>query len=206
MTMKWATVTAVAPLRVTLDGDTGALPYAPESLVDPAYLQVNDRVRCELSDRRVVIVGRSGGDGFTVPDASATVKGVAEFATNEETITGTDATRVVTPAGLKARLASSFVPYRMSASSVNFGPGPLASPGFVSVTVTFASGRFTQTPIITLGTNSARLGPQADARSATSFRFGIGNFSGADAGPGSGDDVLIGFWHAIQMTEGSGAG
>lgn len=62
--MKWATVTGVSPLRVTLDGDSDALPFVPDSLVDPAALVVNDRVRCELSNRRVVIVGRSGGDGF----------------------------------------------------------------------------------------------------------------------------------------------
>jgi|GEM_PF-3495604 len=59
---KWATVTAVGPLRVRFDGDTTALAFTPDSLVDPAALSVSDRVRCELSDRRVVIVGRSGGD------------------------------------------------------------------------------------------------------------------------------------------------
>lgn len=34
------------------------------------------------------------------PDASTTVKGIVELATNEETATGTDATRAITPAGL----------------------------------------------------------------------------------------------------------
>ena len=62
MTFKWATVTAVSPLRIKLDGDTAAIPATPDSLTDPATLVVDDRVRCELSDRRVVIVGRSGGD------------------------------------------------------------------------------------------------------------------------------------------------
>ena len=61
---KWATVTAVGPLRVRFDGDATALAFTPDSLVDPAALSVDDRVRCELSDRRVVIHGAAGG----VPD------------------------------------------------------------------------------------------------------------------------------------------
>lgn len=62
MTMTWGTITDTSPLRVTLDGDTAELPFTPDSLVDPQVLDVNDRVRCDLSGRRVVIVGRSGGD------------------------------------------------------------------------------------------------------------------------------------------------
>lgn len=61
MSFTWGTVTAVSPLRIQLDGDTVALPFAPDSLVDPLTLAVGDRVRCELSSRRVIIVGRSGG-------------------------------------------------------------------------------------------------------------------------------------------------
>lgn len=66
MTFKWGTVTSIGPLRITLDGDTTALPFTPDSLVDPMGLVVNDRVRCELSSRRVIIIGRSGG---LVPDS-----------------------------------------------------------------------------------------------------------------------------------------
>lgn len=59
---KWGTVTAKSPLRVRLDGDVSALPFAPDSLVDPNVLTVGDRVRCEMTDaRRVVIHGHSGG-------------------------------------------------------------------------------------------------------------------------------------------------
>jgi lysophospholipase L1-like esterase len=43
----------------------------------------------------------SGGGGTTV-DASTTVKGIVELATNSEATTGTDTVRAVTPAGLKA--------------------------------------------------------------------------------------------------------
>jgi hypothetical protein len=58
----WATVTGVSPLRVKLDGDTTALAFTPDSLVDPATLVVSSRVRCELSERRLVIHGKAGGD------------------------------------------------------------------------------------------------------------------------------------------------
>lgn len=61
MTFRWGTVTAVSPLRVRLDGDTSALPFTPDSLVDPLSLLVNDRVRCEVAVRRALIVGAAGG-------------------------------------------------------------------------------------------------------------------------------------------------
>lgn len=49
--------------------------------------------------------GPAGSDA-TVPDASETVKGKAELATSAEVITGTDTTRIVTPAGLASLTAS----------------------------------------------------------------------------------------------------
>lgn len=42
----------------------------------------------------------------TTPDASTTVKGIVELATNAETQTGTDTARAVTPAGLQSKVAS----------------------------------------------------------------------------------------------------
>ena len=51
----------------------------------------------------------TGSDGdpfdltFTVPDASATVKGAVELATTAEALAGSDSERAVTPAGLAAR-------------------------------------------------------------------------------------------------------
>jgi hypothetical protein len=60
----WATVTtAGAAFRIRLDGDTNPLPYTPDSLIDPLALTVGTRVRCELTDRRVVVHGRSKGGG-----------------------------------------------------------------------------------------------------------------------------------------------
>lgn len=44
--------------------------------------------------------------GGVIADASTTVKGIVELATSAETITGTDADRAVTPAGLQAKVAS----------------------------------------------------------------------------------------------------
>lgn len=46
--------------------------------------------------------GTIDSGGLPVPDASATIKGIVELATNAETITGTDAVRAVTPASLAA--------------------------------------------------------------------------------------------------------
>lgn len=63
---KWATVTGINPIAIKLDGDTAPLALIPETLVDPARLRVNDRVRVELSLRKVVIHGVSrGGNVWT---------------------------------------------------------------------------------------------------------------------------------------------
>ena len=50
------------------------------------------------------LVWSSASAGGTVPTASTTVKGISELATSAETVTGTDNTRVTTPAGVKAAL------------------------------------------------------------------------------------------------------
>lgn len=62
----WATVTQLSPLRIRIDGDTAALVLTPESLVDVAALAVSSRVRVELYDRRILIVGLAGGPAPTV--------------------------------------------------------------------------------------------------------------------------------------------
>jgi hypothetical protein len=58
---KWATVTAIGPLTIQLDGDTVALALVPESLVDPLLLLAGDRVRVELSQRKCIIHGVING-------------------------------------------------------------------------------------------------------------------------------------------------
>jgi chitobiase/beta-hexosaminidase-like protein len=63
----WATVTALSPLRVKIDGDTSALAGAPDTLA--AGLLVNDRVWVALVTnndpddeyRRVIILGKANG-------------------------------------------------------------------------------------------------------------------------------------------------
>jgi hypothetical protein len=65
---RWATITDDSPLRIMLDGDVAELPFAPESLIDPLSIVVGDRVRVEISDRRVIIHGRNGGDVTPVLD------------------------------------------------------------------------------------------------------------------------------------------
>ena len=60
---KWATVTDTAPIEIQLDGDSTPLALIPDSLVDPLELSVGDRVRVELSLRKVVIHGKSQAGG-----------------------------------------------------------------------------------------------------------------------------------------------
>ena len=64
MTFKRAIVTAVGPLRIMIDGDTGAIPFTPESLIDPATLAVGDVVHAKLSGNLLIVLGRSGGLGL----------------------------------------------------------------------------------------------------------------------------------------------
>jgi len=80
-----ATVTGTAPLRVRLDGDASALPFAPDSLVKTSFLAVDDRVRCELAQGRVVIHGRA--TGLNIPaDTQAQLDAVKVAARNRNRI------------------------------------------------------------------------------------------------------------------------
>lgn len=81
----WGTVTAVAPLRVQLDGDTAELPIAPDSLVDPLTFTVGDRVRCEISQRRLVVHGRNV-DAGGIRTVSYTTSSLANGATETGTL------------------------------------------------------------------------------------------------------------------------
>lgn len=64
----WATVTALGPLRIKLDGESTALPFTPDTLA--GVLAVNDRVRVAFttnddpafSGRRALVLGKAGGD------------------------------------------------------------------------------------------------------------------------------------------------
>lgn len=74
----WGSVTAISPLRVRLDGDTAALPFTPDSLIDPRRFAVGNRVRCELSGRRLVIHGAAGG----LPPSTTYVAGLSGYPAN----------------------------------------------------------------------------------------------------------------------------
>ena len=191
----------MSPLRIKLDGDTSAIPVTPDSLTDPATLVVDDRVRTELAGNRLVVLGRVGG--LVLSDASTTVKGIVELATDAETITGTDTARAVTPAGLKADTdayaAAHYVPFAMSAGTFNI---PSTSPDDfpTPVTIVFPVGRFTQPPIVTgnAGQPTVNLATYSATTSQVTVR--AGNISARSSG------ATTGTWSAIQMESGSGAG
>lgn len=79
---------------------------------DRQYQQTTDNVTVGTTAQTWTLVGPATG----VAAASDTVAGVVELATNAEVITGTDATRAVTPASLAAVLAD-------KGGSVLFGDG-----------------------------------------------------------------------------------
>lgn len=56
-TFRWATVTALSPLRVQLDGDTAALDVTPESLIKTSSLLVGNRVWVQFFRRRILVLG-----------------------------------------------------------------------------------------------------------------------------------------------------
>lgn len=56
---KWARVTGTSPIQIRVDGDTDPMALVPDTLVDPALLAVGDRVRVELTLRKVVIHGKA---------------------------------------------------------------------------------------------------------------------------------------------------
>lgn len=75
----WATVTQVGPLRIQVDGDQTPLGITPDCLV--ADLDVGRRVYCQIVNRRLVVLGVSGGTSASGGDTyylSETV-GVPQF-------------------------------------------------------------------------------------------------------------------------------
>lgn len=83
----------------------------------------------------------------TIPDATETVKGKVELATNAEVQAGTDTTRAITPAGMKAGLnASGTAPIYACRAWVNFnGTGTVAirASGNVSSITDIGNGNYT---------------------------------------------------------------
>ena len=95
-----------------------------DEIVDETIVGASINISGEL------ILEQAGGGtvnagGIPAPDASATVKGIVELATNAETITGSDTVRAVTPAGLAAA-STTLVP---AASDTVAGRVELATDG-----------------------------------------------------------------------------
>lgn len=94
-----------------LDPSTLEPTAAPAAIWDVELSQVDERVTTlenappahthDNKDALDLVSGTNTGDE---PDASDTVKGIVELATNTETATGTDTVRATTPAGVKAAL------------------------------------------------------------------------------------------------------
>lgn len=85
----WASVTGLSPLRVKLDGDSVALPMTPETLVPVAQLTVADRVRCEIANRRVVVVGLANGMKLGALRSSGTIWATTFAAIEASSVTAT---------------------------------------------------------------------------------------------------------------------
>lgn len=202
----WATVTSVSPLRVRMDGDTTALPFTPDSLTDPSLLAVNDRVRCEISERKIVIIGRSGGSpllatnaetqagtsttravtpaGLASRTSTTTRTGIVELATDAEAVTGTDTSRAVTPSGLAAAVGKIQTLYgTFSNSTWNSGVGNSGLVWWGERTVTFGV-TFVQVPAISIYglTTGAVMACTVLSASTTSFTFRAIRFQAALSG------------------------
>ena len=72
----WATVTSVNPLLVRLDGENYPLAASPDTLTP---VEVNDRVRVHLHQRRAVIVGKKSPPIAPPPPPPAPVQPEANF-------------------------------------------------------------------------------------------------------------------------------
>ena len=67
LSFRWATVIGTEPLRILLDGDSKVLPYAPQTLVDPLTLSEGSRVWTQMYGRRVIVLGKGGGQPPPLP-------------------------------------------------------------------------------------------------------------------------------------------
>lgn len=76
----------------------------------------------------------------------------------------------------------------------------VGSGGFISVSVTYPTGRFTVAPIVTQATGNSRLTTSVLSPTATGFVYGIHNHTGAAS------DACDVYWTAVQMTATTAAG
>ena len=151
---KWATVMGTNPLSIKLDGDTAPLALIPDSLVDPLSLAPGDRVRTELSLRKVVVHGVSKGG----PAGGSTSARNTRYGSPS-----TDAQRVAL-ANRKVRWFNTDLGWEESYYAVT-GLAGLAVPGLVAGT---ASGWY-----------PTGLGPEISMFPTAGFAATTGNYVGA---------------------------
>ena len=130
MVFKWATVTGISPLRIKLDGDTTAIPTTPDSLIDPATLAVDDRVRTELSGNRLVVLGRVGGNSkrtaFTPSWLNWTTPGNSTVMAYETISSGICFVELSITVGSTANAWGDLGFFRPTGSAMGWDEGPLA--------------------------------------------------------------------------------
>lgn len=193
----WATVTQVSPLRLKLDGDTAALIITPDTLISTSSLSVDDRVRVELSDNRVTVIGRSGG----TPLSSAATAGIVKLATDAQAITGTDATLAVPPHALAAALSSTLATIpganllcnsrfranqRVYASGTALGPGAFTVDRWRDARVT---NLVTNPSFEAATTGVTNVGTATNSKSTTNHRSGANSM--AIIATGNGDNYVV---------------
>lgn len=153
-TFTWATVTALGPLRIRLDGDAIALPFTPDSLVDPVLLAVDDRVRCEISNNRALVLGVAGGSApvDVVPIGVVQWFAGAAAPTADWLIANGAAVSRTTYADLYAALGGASSPYGQGNGTTTFNVPNLLERGILGAstatsigTVTFANATDTLT-------------------------------------------------------------
>lgn len=119
----------------------------------------------------------AGSAVAAVPDATETVKGKVELATTAEATTGTDTTRVVTPAGLAAAVGS-LVP---AASTTVAGKVELATDAETAT-----------------GTDATRAVTPAALRALLSAMFPVGHIYSSTVNTNPGTLFGFGTWTSIQ--------
>lgn len=138
---------------------------AAQDLASAIFLgDLSDVDTAGATDGQALVYDLGSGDWLpgdvspTVPDASDTVKGIVELATNAETVTGTDTVRATTPAGVDAALDARVVDASATVKGI----------------VELATDAETTTGTDTVrATTPANVKAAIDARTATSSAAGI---------------------------------
>lgn len=153
------TVASVDPLLVSRDGDS-TLTLEADSLIAPASLAVNDRVRVENADGRLIVHGRADGAGTSAPTPDAVVR--RDAAGRFQAVDALADADVVTLAQLVAHeidaakivsgaldAARRWAGAPLAVATGEFAAGPSSSTSFVT-SVSFPVGRFSTKPRVAI--------------------------------------------------------